>query len=243
MDLPAAEDVKRLAVHDKHARRPIGAIFSAAAERTDVDAFRTAMDGMGPRVARLLEHLLGLDDLVNGCLGGIGLHIHDINARGTEPGDDQVAPLEEGVASQRRQGRRAGVPATMVELVARVRHRHRVDDLAKGGRAGLDVDHRERVGLREVRAEEQRVGEVLRRSSSQASGMRGKSDQASWSWECLPGGVDAHRHDSAACCTAVSARENATYWQSLRATPATVGVAHTTASRPLGKKRIPRQRG
>src|SRR5206468_4085891 len=115
IDLPAAEDVKRLAVHDKHARWPIGAICPAAAERTDVDAFRTAMDRMGPRVARLLEYLLGLDDLVNGCLGGIGLHIHDIQTRGAEPGDDQVAPLEERVAGQRRQGRRAGVPAAMVE--------------------------------------------------------------------------------------------------------------------------------
>src|SRR5438067_7481243 len=55
--------------------------------------------------------------------------IHDIQARGAEPGDDQVAPLEERVAGQRRQGRRAGVPTAMVELVARVRHRHRVDDL------------------------------------------------------------------------------------------------------------------
>ena len=43
----------------------------AAAERTDVDAFRTAMDSVGPRVAGLIEHLLGLDDLVNFCRGGI----------------------------------------------------------------------------------------------------------------------------------------------------------------------------
>ena len=41
----------------------------------------------------------------------------------------------------------------MVELVPLVGHRHRVDDLAVGRRAGLHVDHRERVGLREVRAQ------------------------------------------------------------------------------------------
>ena len=63
----------------------------------------------------------------------------------------------------------------MVELVALVGHRHRVDDLAISGRAGLHIDHRERVGLREVRAEQQSVGEVLWRSSIIASAMRGRS--------------------------------------------------------------------
>ena len=147
IDLPAAENIERLAVHDEHAGRPVGAILAAAAKRADVDAFRPAMDGMGPRVAGLLEHLLGLDDLVDLRLGGIGLRIHDINARGAEPGDDQVAPFEERVARERRQSRRAGVPAEMVELVALVGHRHRVDDLAECRRARLHVDHRERVGL------------------------------------------------------------------------------------------------
>src|SRR5215470_6816207 len=54
IDLPAAEDVKRLAVHNEHARWAIGAILAAAAERTDVDAFWTAMDRVGPRVTSLL---------------------------------------------------------------------------------------------------------------------------------------------------------------------------------------------
>jgi hypothetical protein len=80
VDLPAAEDVKCLAVHDEHARWSIGAILTTAAERADVDAFRTAMDSVGSRVAGLLEHLLGLDDLVDSCLGGLGLRVQDINA-------------------------------------------------------------------------------------------------------------------------------------------------------------------
>ena len=147
IDLPAAEDVKRLAVHDEHARRSIDAILTATAERADVDAFRTAMDSMGPRVAGLLEHLVGLDDLVDLCAGGVGLRIHDVNARGAEPGDDQIAPLEERMAGERRQCRRTGVPTEMMKLVALVGHRHRVDDLAKCGRARLHVDHRKRVGL------------------------------------------------------------------------------------------------
>src|SRR5882762_2368499 len=118
IDFPAAEYFKRLAVHDEHARWPIGAILAAAAQRADVDTFRTAMDSVGPRVAGLLEYLLGLDDLVDFCLGGIRLRIYDINTRGAESGDDQVAPLKERVAGERRQCRRAGVPTEMVELVA-----------------------------------------------------------------------------------------------------------------------------
>src|SRR5262245_13919785 len=50
----------------------------------------------------------------------------------------------------------------MVELVALVGHRHRVDDLAKSRRPRLHVDDRESIGFGEIRAKQQRVGEVLR---------------------------------------------------------------------------------
>jgi len=154
VDLPAAEDVERLAVHNEHAGWAIGAILTTAAKRADVDAFRTAMDRVGPRVTGLLEHLLGLDNLMNFCLGGIGLRIHNVDTRRAESGDNQVASLEERVSGERRQCRRAGVPTEMVELVSLVGHRHRVDDLAERGRARLRIDDRERVGLREVGAEQ-----------------------------------------------------------------------------------------
>src|SRR3981189_1188798 len=52
----------------------------------------------------------------------------------------------------------------MMKLVALVGHRHGVDDLTVARRAGLYIDHGERVGLRKVRAEQQGVGEALRRS-------------------------------------------------------------------------------
>jgi hypothetical protein len=81
VDFPAAQDIERLTVHDEDARRPVGAVLAIAAERADVYAFWAAVDRVGPRIARLLEHLLGLDDLVNRRLGGIGLGIHHINAR------------------------------------------------------------------------------------------------------------------------------------------------------------------
>src|SRR5260370_33653438 len=52
----------------------------------------------------------------------------------------------------------------MVKLVALVGQRHRMDHLTIGGRSRLYIDHGERVGFREVRAEQQGVGEALRRS-------------------------------------------------------------------------------
>src|SRR4029434_9412006 len=90
VDLPAAEDVERLAIHDENAWRPVGAVLAAAAERADADTFRAAVDSVGARIAGLPEHLVGLDNLVNLCLGGIGLCVNDINARRADPGNDQV---------------------------------------------------------------------------------------------------------------------------------------------------------
>ena len=147
IDLPPSEDLEGLAVHDEDAGRSIGTILATAAERADVDAFRPAVNRVRPRVAGLLEDLLGLDDLVNLRLRGIRFGIHDVNSRGADAGDDEVAPLEECVPGERRQSRRAGIPAEMVKLVALVGHHHRMDDLTVGRGAGLHVDHRERVGF------------------------------------------------------------------------------------------------
>src|SRR5260370_31663986 len=137
IDLPASENIECLTVHNEDAGRPIGTILAAATKGADVNAFRPAMDRVGPRVAGLLKDFIGLDDLVNICLGGIRLRIHDINPRGPDAGDYEVAPLEERVPCERRQRRRASVPAEVVKLVPLVGHRHRVDDLTEGRRARL----------------------------------------------------------------------------------------------------------
>src|SRR5215204_1732609 len=185
VDLPAAEDLERLTVHDEDAWRPVCAVLAAATKRTDVDAFRPAVDRVGPRVAGFFEQLLRLDDLVDRRLSRIWLRIHHIDARGADAWDDQITPLEKRVTGERRQGRRAGIPAEMVELVPLVGHRHRVDDLTVGRRARLHVDHRERVRFREVRAKQQSVGEVLRRSLHRKLG------------RCVEGWIGPHRHRKA----------------------------------------------
>src|SRR6202158_1504678 len=48
IDFPASEDIEGLAVHDEDAGRSIGAILAAATESTDVNAFRPAVDRVGP---------------------------------------------------------------------------------------------------------------------------------------------------------------------------------------------------
>src|SRR4051794_27213160 len=50
----------------------------------------------------------------------------------------------------------------MVEFIAFVRHRYRVDDLTVSRRAGFHVDYGERVGLGEVRTEQQSVRKIFR---------------------------------------------------------------------------------
>src|SRR5947208_15837769 len=97
------------------------------------------MDRMRPRIPGLFEDLLGLDDLADRRLGGIGLRIHDIKARGSDSWVDQVTPLEECVAGEWRQCRRAGVTAEMVELVTLVLRRHREEDLIEGCRYRIHV--------------------------------------------------------------------------------------------------------
>src|SRR4051812_11620946 len=81
VDFPAAEDIECLAVHDEDAWRSIGTILPAAAERADIDALRTTMDGVWPRIAGLSEDLVGLDDLMDTRPGRMRLGVHHVNAR------------------------------------------------------------------------------------------------------------------------------------------------------------------
>ena len=55
------------------------------AERSDIDAARAAMYGVGPRVAGSLRDLLGFDDFDDLRLARVGLGVEDVNARGAQP--------------------------------------------------------------------------------------------------------------------------------------------------------------
>jgi hypothetical protein len=69
--------------------------------------------------------------------------VDDVDARRAQTGDDKVPAPEEGMASERQQGRAAGVPAEVVELVPFVRHRDRVHKRSVSARAQLHIDHAE----------------------------------------------------------------------------------------------------
>ncbi len=163
VDLPAAEHVEGLAIHDEDARRAVGAVLARAAQRAHVDALGSAMHGVRPRIAGLREDFVGLDDLVDARLRRMRLRVDHVDARRAQAGNDQEAALEERMAGQRRQRRRARIPAEVVKLVAGVRHRHRVHDLAVRRRTGLHVDHGKRVGSGKIGAQQQRIGKLLRR--------------------------------------------------------------------------------
>src|SRR4029450_12434768 len=98
---PPSEHLERLAIHDEDAGRSVGAVLAATAERRNVDAFRPAMNRMGPRVSGLLEDLLRLDDLVYRRLGGIRLGIDDVDAGRGHAGDNEITAFEESMPRQR----------------------------------------------------------------------------------------------------------------------------------------------
>ena len=164
VDLPAAEDFECLAIDDEDARGAIGAVGPGAAERAHINAIRAAVDRVRPGIARLVKHFFGLNDFVDFCFGRMRLRIDDVETRRPESGDDQIAPLDKCVPSQRGQRGRARVPAEMVELVALVRHRDGVDDLSVVVGGWIDVDDGERIRIRKIPAQQQGIRKFFGRS-------------------------------------------------------------------------------
>ena len=77
----------------------------------------------------------------------VGLDVEAGEVGGAQPRHDQVAPLDMRVRRVRAQAGRAGVPAEMVQLVARRRHVGLTHDTAIVRRRGIDVDHADRIRL------------------------------------------------------------------------------------------------
>ena len=75
-------------------KMPPGPLPSAEPRAVDVDAVRSAMNGVRPRVAGALGDHLGLDDLDSFGLRGIGLGVEDVDARGAQARHDEVASLD-----------------------------------------------------------------------------------------------------------------------------------------------------
>src|SRR5262249_3795464 len=122
------------------------AVAVLVAEHGDHDpAVGQAVDGVRGGQLGLGDHLLRLDHLVH-FRGVRRRGVHDVNAAGEEPRDDEVAPGPLAVTA------RAGVPGEVGQLVAGGGHRQAVDGLAVGLRFRVEVDGGEVVGLADVGA-------------------------------------------------------------------------------------------
>ena len=117
--LPGALDREVVVVEQEDAAGPVAV---GVAERRDVDPVRAAVDGVRAAVAGLAGDLLGLDDLHELRRARVVLDVEHVDARGAQPGHEQVAALDVRVRRPRAQRRRARVPAEVVQLVAHVGH-------------------------------------------------------------------------------------------------------------------------
>src|SRR5262245_7699037 len=91
IDLPPAERLEILRVHDKDAA---GRLAVLVAERADIDAARAAMHRMRPRITGFLRELLRFDRLDEFRFFWIGLCVEDVNARGAQARHHQIPPLD-----------------------------------------------------------------------------------------------------------------------------------------------------
>ena len=150
--LPAPLHLERLRVEDGEAA---GAVAVGVAEHRDDDVVAGhAVNCVGARVAGLGDDLFRLDHLLDRRSPRVVRHVDDVEPGRAEARNDQVGAV--GPVA----GRRAAVPAEVVQLVADVRHRQLVDDPAL-----FSIDDGEEVRRLDARAlvQAREVEEVLRR--------------------------------------------------------------------------------
>src|SRR4029077_1630149 len=167
IDFPAAERLESLVIHDEDAARRLALLVT---ERGHVDASRTAMHGVRPRVTGLLGDISRLDDLDDLRFAGIGLGIENVDARRPQTWNDQIAPLHMRMRSVRTQARGAGVPPEMMEFVARVYGGDSADDARIRSGRGIDIDHRNGIRRFSVGIERRHIGELFGRRFRRQTG-------------------------------------------------------------------------
>ena len=136
--LPAPDHLERARVELCEAAAVASVLVAEHADHDLVAGH--AVHGVRARVPGLGHHLLGLDHLLDRRPAGIVGHVHDVDPRRAEPGNDQVRPV--GPVA----GRAAPVPPVVVQLVADTRHRQLGDDPAVLRRVRIGADHGQEVG-------------------------------------------------------------------------------------------------
>ncbi len=125
VDFPAPERLEAFRIQQKN---PAGRATVGVPERSDIDAAWTAVHRVRTRIAGAAGNGLRFDHLDDGRVQRVGFRIEDIDARGAQPRHDQVTPLSMRVRRVRAKAGGAGVPAEVMQFVARVRHRQIADD-------------------------------------------------------------------------------------------------------------------
>src|ERR1700694_5148676 len=127
---PLSEDIEALRVHDEYSA---GAVAIGCAEGAGVDPFKAAVDGGGRRVSGSRRQHFRLDYFYDLRFPWIGLGVDNVDAGGTNSGDDEIAALHVRMRRVGAQACAACVPTEVVQLVAWVWHVHTSNDLAVAG--------------------------------------------------------------------------------------------------------------
>src|SRR5207302_2974959 len=143
-------------------RDPAWALASVGAAKVrHEDAPGSAMHGVRTGVAGLGGQLLGLDRANELWAPRVGLGIEHICTRRAQARNDQIATLEHTLMTLMTQRAGAGIPAKVMQLIARCRQLRPADHLAVGRRLGVAVDHRHGVALRAGGIERRYIRELL----------------------------------------------------------------------------------
>ena len=159
-DLPPAAEVESLVVHQEDAA---WAITVRIAERADINAVRSAMNGVRARVTGFFRKLFRFDHFDNLRILRIRFDVEHIHAGRAQPRHDQVAAFGMGMGCVWTKAGATGVPAEMMQLIARHRHISLANDLGVAFRFGVGIDHGHRVGFLAVRIEGDHISQVFRR--------------------------------------------------------------------------------
>src|SRR5215469_17043222 len=143
INFPFAQDVETFRIENENAARSIA---GRRAESADKDSVWSTMNGVRATVAGTGRDGFGLNHFHDFGIARIRLGVDDVDARGTDPRNDQITTLDVGMRSVGTQARTASIPAKVVQFVASIGHVHLTNKLAVCGGRWVDVDHADGVG-------------------------------------------------------------------------------------------------
>src|SRR5207302_9951776 len=124
-----------------HTQRPARAVTTGCAERTHVNAVRTAVDCVRSSIAGALSQHLRLDYLHDSRVLRIGLGVENVYPGTGDARNNQVPALHMWVGRIRTQAGTTRVPAEVVQFVSRRGHVHVPYELAVAVGIGIQIDN------------------------------------------------------------------------------------------------------